>query len=713
RELAPSSAGQFAPAWSPDGNHLAYVTWSEQEGGHVHKVAVAGGKDTRLSRVSAFYNTPVWTPDGKEVVVAKGPWQQQSELSYFNFIPGEGLVLVRLPAEGGPDRRIAPLKGIHPHFADRPDRLYVYEGDSGLVSFRLDGTDRKVHVKVTGSATPLREKPEVADEIRMSPDGEHALAMLNNSIYQLIVPRIGAEPPSIVVTNPSGASFPVKKITTVGGQDMAWTAGGKEVSWSLGNTFFVYNLARAKAFEDSLRNAVAAKPAGVASPTAGKDSVTKVYEPRATVVELEVPRLKARGTIVLRGARLYTMAPGAANDGIIENGAVVVTDHRIVQVGPSAGIVTPAGARELDVTGKILMPGFVDAHAHMWPAWGVHRGVVWEYLANLAYGVTTTRDPQTSTTDVLTYADLVETGDLVGPRVFHTGPGVFNGENIKDRKDAQNVLKRYSQYYKTNTIKQYLAGDRNVRQWVVMATKEQKLTPTTEGALDLKLDLTQILDGYPGNEHSFPISPLYQDVVTLVAQSGTYYTPTLLVSYGGPWAENYYYTSTNVHDDAKLRRFVPHSEVDKLTRRRTWFHDDEHVFRLHAAQAKKIVEAGGRVCIGGHGQLQGLGYHWELWSVQSGGMKPMDALRCATVFGAESIGMRKDLGSLEKGKLADLIVLDRDPLLDIHHTNSVNMVMKNGLLYHANTLDQLWPTEKKLPAMYWWNRGPEAPALLK
>ena len=184
------------------------------------------------------------------------------------------------------------------------------------------------------------------------------------------------------------------------------------------------------------------------------------------------------------------------------------------------------------------------------------------------------------------------------------------------------------------------------------------------------------------------------------------YTPTLLVSYGGPFAENYYYTNTEVHNDAKLRRFYPHEELDKLTRRRPWFHEDEHVFKLHAAQAKKIVEAGGKVGIGGHGQLQGLGYHWELWAVQSGGMSNMDALRCATIFGSQAIGFEKDLGSLSPGKFADLLVLDRNPLENIRHTTSIRYVMKNGLLYNAETLDQIWPAEKKLGNQYWWNQEP-------
>jgi hypothetical protein len=469
---------------------------------------------------------------------------------------------------------------------------------------------------------------------------------------------------------------------------------------------FRYDLAAAKAAEEAekQKEAKAGTGASKAEDTKPAEGARKkpAYEATATEVIVEAPRSKPSGTVVLRGARILTMN----GPEVFDNGDIVVTDNRIAEIGRRGQVRIPSGARTIDVTGKTIMPGLVDVHAHIWPAWNIHKTQVWEYLANLAYGVTTTRDPQTATTDVLSYRDMVETGQMVGPRVFGTGPGVFLQDNVQSLEDARDVLKRYSYYWNTRTIKQYMAGNRQQRQWIIMAAREQKLLPTLEGGLDLKLNLTQVLDGYPGLEHTLPIMPLYKDVVQLVAQSGIVYTPTLLVQYGGPWAENYFYESTDVHADTKMRRFTPHPDLDSTVLRRPWFHEQEYSFPLAAKVLADVVNAGGKVGLGGHGQRQGIQCHWELWAIGSGGMPNGEVLKVGTIYGAEAIGMAKDIGSLEKGKLADLIVLDRNPLENIRNTNSVRYVMKNGELYDGETLDQVWPQQKKLPRQYWWDIEP-------
>ncbi len=681
RRLTTSQQREYEPIFSPDGKWVAYVTWSDEEGGHLWKVSAEGGTPVRLSQTPAFYASPRWSPDGEKILFIMGSargWlsADSADVRQLRWMPaagGESNVVVTLP--GGPQAPPFNGDGTRVYYMEeappqpgqeesqRPARL--------LRSIRLDGVDKKTHMRFEGSSVVAVP----------SPDGEWIALHDKYDAYLVAFPQAGKEVVSINLKTPA---VPVKQLTVEGANYLHWADGGKTITWSFTNWF--YRVAR----EDVLRA-----------------QKREEWKPKEVAISLEVPRHVPQGKLYLRGARLITMN----GNEVIERGDILIENNRIAAVGPSNRMRPPADAQVMDVRGKTIIPGLVDIHAHLRGRRDIMTDREWSYAANLAYGVTTTRDPSIDSNQVFASGELVESGELLGPRIYATGTAMTTyAVTINSLEDAEHIVRRYKKHG-ADSLKQYMQPRRIQRQWLIMAAAKEGVNVTAEGGGDLKTDLSMVLDGYTGFEHSLPIVPLYKDVTELIAQAKTAYTPTLIVAYGGQFGQYFWRQRMNIHDDAKVMRFTPHETVDREARRRPLLLDEEYHFPLIARGATDVVKRGGNVALGAHGEQQGIGAHWELWMLEAGGMTPWEALHCATRTGAEAIGFGKDLGSLEPGKLADLLVLKSNPLDSIRNSNDILYVVKNGELFQGDTLDQLWPVEKKFPRFFWQDSDAELQAL--
>ncbi|MFY9550451.1 MAG: amidohydrolase family protein [Thermoanaerobaculia bacterium] len=715
---------EYAPAFSADGRWIAYVSWSDKDGGHVWKALAAPGvPPVRLTRSPGHYANPAWSPKGDRLALLKGSGlefrgRQPEDEEYFQ--------IVTLDAAGGDPRPVTTVKlgngmKFHPQVFWTADATRLYYRDpiepkkptddpkNDLVSVRIDGTD--LH--------RLLRFPAV-DDVVPSPDGAWVVFTSRDNVYVSPLPGIlTKEPPEVGLKE---GAVPVYRLSDDAGGYVGWADGGRTMTWALGNTFYRLPLAEALEFaraerrkaEEKAKKEAETKGAPETDKQKEEKEKEKVQEARVPKAEtialaLSLPRSIPQGSYVLRGARVVTMK----RDEVLENADVFVAGNRIAAVGPAGQVPVPAGTRSFDAAGKTIIPGLIDTHAHLhYSGFELFPETKWEYVANLAYGVTTVYDPSAPSLDVFAQGEQVEAGMMIGPRIYSSGDVLYGGQQadifaeVNNLDDAKHQVRRMKAYG-ARMIKVYQQPRRSQRIYFAEACRDEHMLLTAEGAGELQTDMTMATDGFTAWEHALPVR-LEKDVVDFVAQSGTFYTPTLLVAYGGPWGEEYYWQTHNAHDDVKLNRFVPHDLIDAKARRYPWIWPSEYHFPTVAAGAAEVLRAGGNVSLGAHGQLQGLGPHWELWAMAGEGgrakdsaMTPMEALRASTILAADKIGFAPDLGSIETGKLADFMVLDANPLEDIHNSIKIRWVVKNGEVWEADTMKKVWPREEPPPKFFW------------
>jgi len=672
RRLTSWDTPEFHPSWSPDGRDIAFITWTAGQAGQVWVAASNGGTPRQLTRKAAFYTRPVFTPGGKSVLAVRSSNQGRLNLA-MEFGQVREAELVELPLDkDGAERERVVYKGQFggkPHFAGG---LVYVRTSTGLTPVDVHTGSTQPALEVRGPGWYFMDSPAPVDDSRISPDGHWMLALIAQQLHVLEAPAPGQP---LDLTHPGVRH---RRITNVGADFFEWADGGRTITWAVGSTFYRRPLS-------DVRLNPPDQPGWAAdAPVVGRLG-TQAFDAVVTV-----PRDIPRGTLLLRGARAITMR----GDEVIEHSEILVRDGHIVAVGPQGTLKTPADATMRDVSGKTILPGFIDIHDHVAD---IRRDVLtlrpWGLAARLADGITTSFDPSTLSIDMFAYQDMVEAGMVTGARIPSTGTALFSFNRLASLDEARALLSRYRDHYRTHNVKEYLIGNRRQRQWLIQAAAEMGMMPTTEGSLSLKLDLSQIMDGYSGNEHSLS-TPLYHDVIEFVARSQTSYDATLQIKNGGSPAQDDFVVRDHPLSDPKFMHFRPYSVAAQSVLSRIWTDPATMLYPTIGGDVARIQRAGGVVAMGSHGEIPGRGFHWEMEAHVQGGMTPLEALRAGTIGGAEAIGRSGELGSIEPGKFADLVILDRDPRPDIHASRAITEVMKNGRLYDPNTLDEIWPRHK-------------------
>ncbi|QYK05308.1 amidohydrolase family protein [Shewanella zhangzhouensis] len=642
---------ELYPTWSRDGRQLAFTTWTDRDQGTVQVISLGNRKTTKITQVPGKYVEPVFSPNGELLVYRKA---SGGYITPTTWSKDPGIYKASLKTKE--NTRISAL-GFQPQFGADSGRVYFMESGETpqFSSINLDGFEKRTHYT-----------SKHATEFRISPDGEQLAFAERFKVWVTPFAKHG----ETIEIGPKASNLPVTQLSVRAGESLSWNSKSNQLYWTLGPELYQMPI-------DSSYSAKA-------------DAASKP-QPTITNISFEQKADVPRGTIAFVGGKVITMD----NDQVFDNGVVIITDNKISAVGSKDTVTIPASAEVIDISGKTIMPGLFDAHAH--GAQGEDEIIPqqnWNLYAGLSLGVTSIHDPSNDTTEIFAASEQQKAGKIVGPRIFSTGTILYGAnlpgytshiDSVDDAKFHLERLKKVGAF----SVKSYNQPRRNQRQQVIAAARELEMMVVPEGGSLLQHNLTMIADGHTTVEHSLPAGAIYNDIKQFWSQTKVSYTPTLVVAYGGISGENYWYDKTDVWAHPRLSKFVPGDLLKARSMRRPTAPEGHYNHFNVARVANELNNVGVHPNIGAHGQREGLAAHWEMWMFAQGGMSNMEVLKTATIYPAKTFAMDHQLGSISEGKLADLIVIDGDPLADIRVTDKVTHTMVNGKLYDAESMNQL------------------------
>ena len=443
RRLTRGEDFESYPTFSRDGRQIAYVAWDDDKAGRIKVVGVGGGEGRTVTPEPGHYVEPAFSPDGKLITYRK------SRDGFLNTpLYGRDPGLYVVPVSGGTPKRVAK-KGSQPMFGATSDRIFFT--DTGeeekrlLKSVTVHGTEEITHLISQNAA-----------DFALSPDEQFVAWTERYQAYVMPFVRSGR---SIDIA-PDGKSLPQSRVSADAGDWIHFSGDGRTLYWSQGPNLYGLNLGTSGAF------------------AGGKLGVAPLVAELGVTASQAIPT----GRIALTGARIITMN----GDEVIENGTVLIEGDRIAAVGPTAAISYPAGTRTIDVTGKTIIPGLIDAHWH--GAMGNELIIPkqnWFHAAALAYGVTTVHDPSNETFEIFAASEYQKAGKILGPRIFSTGTILYGATTpftveVNSLDDARSHLRRLKASGAWS-VKSYNQPRREQRQMIIQAARELGMEVVPEG----------------------------------------------------------------------------------------------------------------------------------------------------------------------------------------------------------------------------------------
>lgn len=683
RNLTSSPGHETSPVYDPATSTVYYASWTDDELGAVYALDLAGASPpVKLTSRPSQYGSLALSPDGAKLAYLR----DLGELRRGQRLENETRFKLVVRGADGAEHEVTDVKWSANFAAKNPpavsfapdgEHLYFNEFESGdedddgedgetltLKRIRLDGLD-----EVTLYRFPNAVRAVVSPDLKWIAFREYQQSFVTP--FDFVGKAV-----TVSAYDEEGTAF---RVDPEDGAFLTWSADGASLAWTRGSAFYE------KAVADILK----------------EDGEGPRQTELSFRYDVEVPE----STIALTNVRVVTMNP--ARD-VLAGATVVVEGQKIVAVGRD--LRAPLSAKVFDLAGHTIVPGFIDAHAHPETdasALNVIPQRPAGLQAALAHGVTTVYELYGNPSHKdFWISDMERAGAVVSPRLFSVGSPIFGQREFRPKLyrpisnlEEAHEAARYNRDHGATGLKDYVNFSRKTRHLLTAAARELGMNVYAESAGMPSMNFTQVIDGETGIEHSSGLTPLYSDVVRFLAASDVGVTPTLIVVYNGTSGEAAYHQSERLWESSKLLRFAKVEELVTLRRATHYWPDDLYAPEMSRAM-KKLYDAGVSIQAGGHGQMLGLDMHWEMELLVEGGFSPHEALAAATIASARYHGLDRQVGSIEPGKLADLVVLRDDPLRDIFNTRAVRFVMKHGILMSGDDLARIYPDPRGGERMY-------------